>query len=160
MNELSAKAIVRNALEKDELNLLLLGSPAYRFLPRLSPAPGNTDLTSLIGWLYEGVEHYTQDELRDRLYAAIKKIVGTYEGLDPVATCVLMEASRRHKGKLTLGLPLEESAAELRDSIENYRWRLMGDKTGEGSLWQNGLLGDFQRLSKNTKKMGGPSFCE
>ena len=59
-----------------------------------------------------------------------------------------------------LGLPLESIAAELRQSIRVFRFRLEKDRTGVGAEWQDGLFGDLRRLSRNTEGVGGPSFCE
>ena len=160
MTQRSAQEIVRNALEKDELDLLLVGIPEYQFLPKWSPASGNTDLTYLLDALYMGIADYTREELRERLHRAIRKIVGAYEGLDPVACCILCETVERTEGKLSLDLPLEEIAIELRHNIEQYKSRLIEDKSGAGSLWNDGRLGDLRRMSKNTEKRGGPSFCE
>ena len=63
MTQRSAQEIVRNALEKDELDLLLVGIPEYQFLPKWSPASGNTDLTYLLDALYMGIADYTREEL-------------------------------------------------------------------------------------------------
>jgi hypothetical protein len=40
--------IVSDAVAKGELDKLLLGAPEYCYRSRISPAPGNTDLTELL----------------------------------------------------------------------------------------------------------------
>jgi hypothetical protein len=168
MPELNAQELVRNALEKDELDLLLLGKPEYQYLPKWSPSPYNTDVATLLDVLYHLVGQYPRDQIRERLYGAIKKVVATYEGVYPVAGCILLESSAQSPVDLlgqanrqnAIGLPLEEIANELRASIERFKSRLAGDKSGDGWKWPDGLLGDLRRLSKNTKRLGGPSFWE
>ena len=160
MPEVSAQELVRKALEKDELDLLLLGKPEYQFLPKWSPASSDTDVIALLEALYYCTEQYTQAVLRDHLLNAINKIVWTYEGLDPVVCCILSEMVRRSEGRPSLGLPLEEIASDLRQSIRIFSFRLEKDKTGEGAQWPDGLLGDLRRLSRNVQNLGGPSFCD
>jgi hypothetical protein len=106
--------------------------------------------------------------LRDRLDRAIRKIIDVYEGLDPAATCVLYESSARStvdcfgRPKLQNGLllPIEEIAAELRQSIRVFAFRLEKDKTGYGDQHPDGRLGVFRRLSEKLEQEGGPSFCD
>ncbi|MEN6449431.1 MAG: hypothetical protein ABFC96_02985 [Thermoguttaceae bacterium] len=160
MGQESAQEIVRKAIERDEVDLLLLGKPGYKFLPKWSPAPGDTDLTALLSALRGLVGKYPHGEIRDLLYRAIRKIVGTYEGLDPVACCLICEAVNRSEGKSSFELPVDEIAAELRQSIMAFRSRLERDKTGFGAEWPDGMLGDLRRLSRNTEHKGGPSFCD
>ncbi len=168
MPERTPEEIVRSALEQDELDLLLLGSPAYRFLPKGSPAPGDTDLIELLTVLYRLIGQYPREVLKLHLYRAIKKIVESYDGLDPVAACIFYESYARcpvdsfgrPKSGEPLGLPLEEVAGELRQSIRVFSIRLEKDKSGGGAGWPDGRLGDMRRLSKNTTRVGGPSFCD
>lgn len=160
MQGLSTEEIVRNALERDELNLLLLGRPEYQYFDRWSSSPYNTDPVALLDTLYRLVQESQRPQIRDRLLGAIKKIVDTYDGLTPVAGCILFEAGRKSDKRPMLGLPLEEIAAELRQSIRVFRFRLEKDKTGVGAQWPDGLLGDLRRLSRNTEQLGGPSFCD
>lgn len=167
MSQLSPNEIVAKALKRDELDLLLLGPPEYQFFDRWVD-PYNTDLTALLGALYSDAVEGRREQIKNRLLAAIMKIVETYDGLFPVAECVLYEASARSavdwfgrpKANTSLGLPLEEIAAELRQSIRVFAFRLEKDKAGVGANWPDGLLGDLRRLSKNTLTLGGPSFCD
>jgi hypothetical protein len=152
--------IVRTALAKDELDLLLLGVPEYQFFDRWSGSPYNTDLASLLPELYLLAEDGQEVRVRDNLLAAINKIVDTYEGLVPVAICILFETGRRIRDEYVLGLPLFDMASELQQEIRVFAFRLMEDKSGVGAEWPDGRLGDLRRLSKNTVERGGPSFCD
>jgi hypothetical protein len=152
--------IVRTALDKDELDLLLLGSPEYQFFDRWSGSPYNTDLASLLHALYLLSENGQEVRVRDSLLAAIKKIVDTYDGLLPVASCILFESGRQIRDEYTLELPLLDIAGELRQQIRVFAFRLMEDRSGVGAEWSDGRLGDLRRLSKNTVERGGPSFCD
>lgn len=160
MTPQSPEDIVRKALEKDELDLLLLGKPGYQYLPKWSPAPGDTDVTSLLSALGGLVGEYPRAEIRDRLHRAIMKIVETYEGLDPVAHCLFFEAYDRSEGRPPLGLPAEEIAAELKQSIRVFSFRLEKDKTYNCGLLPDGRLGGLRQLSRTTERFGGPSFCD
>jgi hypothetical protein len=163
----SANDVVRAALDADELDKMLLGWPPYQYLPKWSPAT-DTDLPQLLHALYGLVGVYPREDLSDRLRHAIEKIVVDYEGLGPVASCILFEASARApfdafgkpKADTSLRLPLDEIADDLRQSVRVFSIRLEKDKTGVGSEWPDGRLGDFRRLSKNTVRYGGPSFVD
>jgi hypothetical protein len=158
MPEYTAYEIVKNALDKDELDLLLLGKPEYCYLPRWTSLPTNTDLVELLNTLYEEYGQYHPAEIKDRLSHAMTKIVSTYDGLIPVANCILLESYRRKNESFSLGLPLEEIAVELNESIRKFYSQLREDKSGTGSRSDDGLLGELRRLNRITTKKGGPSF--
>lgn len=158
MSESNAHEIVKNALDKDELDLLLLGKPEYCYLPRWTSLQTNTDLVELLTILYEEFGQYHPDEITERLSNAVTKIISTYDGLIPVANCILLESYRRNNESLSLDLPLEEIALELNESIKKYYSQLREDKSGLGSRWDDGLLGELRRLNRITTKKGGPSF--
>ncbi len=153
-------AIVQDAVAKGELDKLLLGEPGYRYLPKWSSAPGGTDLAALITLLYDNTATADRSQVCDDLARALDSIVGTYEGLDPVAGCILLETLRRAENRSPLGLPIEDLATRLRASIDAFRDRLTADRSGNGAGWANGRLDDLRRLSRNTEKYGGPSFCK
>jgi hypothetical protein len=158
MLESNAYNIVKNALDKDELDLLLLGKPEYCYMPRWTTSPLNTNLVELLTTLYEEYGQYHHEDIKERLCHAITKIVSTYDGLIPVANCILLESSRRKKDNFSLDLPLEEIAIELNESIKEYYSQLREDKSGAGNRWDDGLLGELRRLNKITVKQGGPSI--
>ena len=172
MTEISPQEIVRKALERDELDLLLLGGPEYRCFLLLSALRSSlryeNDLGELLQVLYKSAEDHPEKGIADRLLRAMKKIVEHYEGLTPVARCILYEIVARSavdcfgrpKAQTSLGLPLEEIASELKQSIRVFSFRLEKDKVGVGAEWPDGLLGDLRRLSRNTVRLGGPSFCD
>ena len=78
MVQLSPKEIVGKALEKDELDLLLLGRPEYRCFSLLSALrsslPYDNDLGKLLDVLHEYGGEYTRDDIAGRLLRAMKKI--------------------------------------------------------------------------------------
>jgi hypothetical protein len=152
--------IVREALARGELDKLLLGKRKYRYLPKGSPAPGDTDLAALIGVLYEHVSETDRQIVRDEMTKAIGSIIDTYAGLEPVAACILLESLQRMRGGSAFGLPLENIAARLRANISVFADRLRADRSGIGASWPDGWFGEFRRLSRNTVDLGGPSFCE
>lgn len=159
MAQKSPEKIVRKALKRDELALLLLGKQKYQYLPYWSPASGNTDITALLSALGNLVRDYPSDypheEIRDRLNQAIKEIVDTYEGLDPVVSCLVFESHER-----PFGLPLDKIAADLKQSIRVFSFRLEKDRSGYGDQYPDGQLGNFRRLSQVVEQLGGPSFYD
>ena len=152
--------IVRTAAQKGELDKLLLGSQEYCYRPPWSPAPGNTDLTELLAVLYDRWDPADKEHVQEQIARAVYAIVGTYQGIEPVAMCVLLESLRTARGKPSLGLPLDDITAKLRASIDTFSERLRADKGGGGANWPDGRLGDLRRLSRNTEDLGGPSFCK
>ena len=160
MTTIDPMTIVSNAVARGELDKLLLGSPEYCYRSRISPVPGDTDLTELLAVLYDRWNPADIEKVRDDMVKALDGIVETYEGLEPVATCILIESLRRARNGPRLELPLNDLANKLRCSIERFRSRLERDKSGEGGEWADGWLGEFRRLSRNTVDLGGPSFCK
>ncbi len=151
--------MIKEAVARGELAKLLLGEPGYRYLPKGSPAPGDTDLAAVIGVLYDFMPESERPRVRDEMVKALNAIVGTYEGLEPVASSILLESLRKMRNRTRFGLPLDDLAAKLRDSINAFADRLRLDKSGIGASWPDGRLGDLHRLSRNTVDLGGPSFC-
>ncbi len=151
---------VRLALSKKEFDKLLLGASEYQYRSRLSPAPGNTDLTELLAVIYDRLDPQTKEIARDSLVESLRSLCDTYEGIEAVSACILFESVRKSSGKAVLGLPLDELAEKLHATIEAFRLRLQADKSGAGKYWPDGILGDLRRLSRNTERYGGPSFCQ
>lgn len=160
MKSIDPVAIVKIALKKGELDKLLLADPKYQYRSKFSPAPSDTDLTELLAVIYDNLDPQTRTVARDALIRALYSLVGDYEGIDAVATCILLEALRKSDGRPTLGLPIDDLAAKLQATIQVFSSRLQADKSGGGRDWPDGLLGDLRRLSRNTEKYGGPSFCQ
>lgn len=152
--------IVKEALKKGELDKLLLGAPEYCYLPNGSPAPGDTDLAALIGTLYAHTTISEKQLIRDEMLKVLNTIVDSYEGLEPVAACILLESLQKIRNRSSFGLPLDDLAAKLRTSINAFADHLETDWSGAGASWHDGRLGELRRLSRNTVDLGGPSFCE
>ena len=160
MTKTNPIAIVEDALRRGELDKLLLGEPGDRYLPKGSPAPGDTDLAAVLGTLYDQTPETDLQRVRDEMVKAVNSIVGTYEGLEPVAASILLESLRKQRTKPTFGLPLDDLAAQLRASIDVFADRLKTDRSGIGASWADGRLGELRRLSRNTVDLAGPSFCK
>lgn len=149
-------ALAKKAVESGEIDRLLLAAPEYQFRSRWSPAPGETDLTELLVPMYRLPDHA---KVRAELLSALYRIMGEYEGLVPVASTILFEVGERKDGR-PLGLPIEDLAEKLSQSVEKYRVRLSHDKrASEGAdQWPDGLYGELKRLSRNSQSYGGPGF--
>lgn len=160
MTAADPKEIVSTALAKGEMDKLLLGMPGYQYRSKYSPAPGNTDLTELLAVIYDRLDPRMRDAAKDALQRALYALSGSYEGIDPISTCILLEAVRGSDGRLNLGLPIEDLAEKLHATIRTFETRLRADTSGGGRDWPDGLLGDLRRLSRNTQKYGGPPFCD
>jgi len=152
--------IVEKAISNGELDKLLLGAPEYQYRTRWSPAPGSTDLTELLAVIYDRLDAKTREKAKLELEFALNKLVHVYEGLEPVATCILIESFRKSKGRPFLNLPIEGLAEKLNKSIHTFESRLRSDNSGSGQQWADGMLGEMRLLSRNTAQVGGPSFCK
>ncbi len=159
MTKNDPQRIVRAALTNGEIDRLLLGAPEYQYLPKYSPAPGNTDLVDLLTVIYDGLDAENRATAKAALEKAIRSLSGVYEAIDAIATCIFLEAKRRSDGRSTLGLPIEEFAGKLQATIRTFEARLRADKTGGGWNERDGVLGDLRRLSRITESHGGPPFC-
>ena len=149
--------IVDRALKNGELDKLLLGYPQYFYTNRYSYFSDYTDVIVLLNILYSKED---VDDCRQQLSHAIFNIVDLYEGIDPVATCLLYETSHLFDQRKSLGLPLEEITLRLRKTIKHFQDRLIADKTGGGWNKPNGRYEDMQRLSLNTQDYNGMPFCQ
>ena len=150
--------IIKDALSIGELDKMLLGEPGYCYVPKFSPASGRTDLAALIVALYDDMSVCDRAKIREEMLRALNKFVQTYEGLEPVAGCILIESLRRAQELPALDLPLDELAAKLQKYIGVFAERLKADKEGVGATWPDGRLGEIRRLSRNTRDCGGPTF--
>lgn len=157
---ISPEAVVRAALARGELDKLLLGAPEYQYRSKYSPAPGNTDLTELLDVIYGHLGGEEAEKAKDALVKALDGICDTYAGVDATSTCILFETGRKFDGRPALGLPLDRLAGRLAATIRTFEPQLRADKSGGGQNWPDGMLGDLRRLSRNTEKYGGPSFCK
>ena len=158
MAQEAPREIVRRAVARDEMDLLLLGEPRYRYFDRWSSSPYNTDAVSLLSAFYGLARDGELTNAKEILMRAIGKLIDCYEGLKPVAGCILFKSSRRGRDAFVLDLPLEELAAELRQNIRVFAFRLEKDKTGLGERFPDGRLGDLRRLSRSCENVGGPAF--
>jgi len=160
MQTVDPMTIVQNAVSRGELDKLLLGTTEYRYRSKWSPAPGDTDLTELLAVLCDRWNPTEKERINDDLTRALYAVVGTYEGLEPVATFILFESGRKADGDGHFGVPLDRLSAELQSSIKAYSGRLRSDKSGAGRNWPDGWLGELRRLSRVTDELGGPSFLD
>ena len=150
--------ILEDAVMKSEMDLLLLGKHPYTYLPRRSPSTGSTDLAELLRVAYECWPVGDRNRLVASLTDAINKLVSSYDGLVPVATCLLIEILRQSKNRNPLGLPVSYITRRLKDSIDEFRVRLSSDFSGYGAQWQDGLLGELRHLSGLVRRRGGIEF--
>jgi hypothetical protein len=159
MTDLDPLSIVKTAMTRAEVDKLLLGQQPYQYRSRYSPAPGNTDLTELLDVIYNRLDPNTRDQAKAGLIAALNSLGGTYDGIQPIATCILYEAGHCGDRRPTLGLPLENLARVLEITIRAFENRLRTDKSGLGDRFVDGVLGNLRRMSRITQEYGGPSFC-
>ncbi|MCU0721772.1 MAG: hypothetical protein MUC83_18825, partial [Pirellula sp.] len=92
------------------------------------------------------------------LIDAMSKLVSTYDGLEPVAACVLIETLRQSKNRSPMGLPVRDFTERLLRSIDEFRDRLSRDLSGFGVGWKDGRLGEVRRLSEIVRSLGGSRF--
>jgi len=153
--------IIREALEKNEMDRLLLGDEKYRHLGKYTCDPGITDISALMGCYYNiFMKEIEPKKLRDILADAIFSVVNEYEGLFPVAICLLKELYRKQRGIAILDLPIPEITEALRQSIAKYRMRLICDDSMYGRGYDDRSLGQMRHFSKLAVEYGGESYCE
>lgn len=151
-----AVAIVKRAFSENNVELLLLGKQGYSYMPKWSPAPGSTDLTAVLSVIYDTPLGYSNEEIVDKILYGLNRIISSYEGLFPAATIILIESLRLKQGRPILGLPLNEIATVLRQSIIEFKSKLITDKIGPGNQWEDGMFGELHRISNNIIDLGGP----
>jgi hypothetical protein len=156
----NAEDLIRTALAKRQIEELLLGRDPYAYMPPYSPAVGPTDLAEVLRILYEVCLPELTAQVADLMIPALESLVERYEGLDAVATCILTETLSRSRSGPIIGLPIDDLAKRLRHSIAVYRDRLVADKSGEGAVWPDGMVGMFRRLSRIVVELGGPELCD
>lgn len=157
-SKMNALELVNQALERDELDKLILGTPEYRYLPARSPSPWNTDIALILSVLYDWI--YSNPIVGEKkMESALTHIVQMPQGIIPVALCILFEVVRNSNNR-GVRLPLDELSQKLHNSILENKSRLQMDRRGPAIQWRDGMLGELRRLSKNSKKRGGPCFWE
>lgn len=152
--------IVEAALRRNDFVNLLLGSADYCYKSRWSPAPGDTDLTELLDEIYDGLAPPRREVAAKMLASALVDMQGTYEGMEPTATCILLESMRKKEGRESFNLPLLDMANQLQKTIDLYKEKLTADKRGGGQYHSDGLYGDLRRISANIVNLGGPSIMK
>ncbi|MCL4207915.1 MAG: hypothetical protein KJ000_35970 [Pirellulaceae bacterium] len=152
--------ILREAVASSEMDMLLLGKEPYTYLPPSSPASGTTDLAELLRIAYEQWPEADRTSIRLSIIRALEKLVSTYDGLEPVAACLLIETLRQARNRSPMGIPVEELAKRLRESIKAYSHQLSRDYSGAGAEWKDGRLGELRRLSEIVRELGGTGFVD
>lgn len=150
------RTLISTALNTGEIDQLLLGVPKYAYRSRFVPCPRDSDI---VEFLQVMVNEVNTVKLRTELDRVLNRMVDTYEGVFPVASCILFETARRSRGETTLNLDTHALAAALSNTIDRFRDRLAIDFSFEGANWPDGQLGDLRRLSRVTASLGGPTFC-
>jgi len=153
-----ALQLTEQAYQRREIKELLNGEAGYSYTPKYSPAT-TTDLALLLPHGVYGFQKRNPEAgLPKLLEEAVTALAGEYEGLVSAASFLLIEALSRSKGTSPLQFALEPIAEVLRESIQNYRHRLEGDRAGPGHAWEDGLYGELRHLARNTIDCGGPDF--
>ena len=152
----SVARIVSTAVERGELEALLLGHPAYWYRSKYSPA-AQSDITELLSELYRAADFDINSQTGRAFVQALQSIASSYDGIVPLASCILYETMQVRKGS-QLGLPLHSLCAQLSALISQHSVRLRDDKSGEGADYPDGMLGELRRLNEVTVSCGGPSF--
>ena len=148
--------ILYRAISRNEMDKLLLGYPEYCYRSRWSPAPENTDLTELIGIIYDTPKLVSNASISKIMETSLFKTLTTFDGLAPVASCILLESSYKYDHRPILNLPLETLAKELKSQITKFTKAMDSDTF----FLNTEKIEDLQRLSKIVVELGGPSFLE
>lgn len=160
MNSTNAVDLINLAIARGEVSQLLIGEDPYVYLPPGTPSEERTDLAEVLRIAYDQLPDDRRPELRRALLDTVEKLLPRYDGLFPIAVCLLIEVLRRARNRKPLNLPTETIAARLRERICDYRTQLSGDKSGPGKYFVDGRLGDLRRLSNICAELGGESFVD
>ena len=152
--------LVRTALKRGEFTAMLLGEDKYQCRPKYSMSPWKTDIGDLLEPFYSRMPEYDLALKCSILMKSIAEIVSTYDGIVPVAYCLLFELEKRTNNKSGFGLPIEEIAEKLRKTIITYGERLVFDNTEGGSGCPHGRYDYLCHLSRLCEKKGCPPFAE
>src|ERR1700690_4465483 len=124
MPQRSAKEIVNDAIQQDIVEDLLLAKPGFEYLPNMTCTSAKSDVVALLSVLYEQAQLYGVGSIRNRLESALRRVLLSYDGLEPTATCILFEVSRRFRNEPSLGFDIYLIATELKKSMDAYADRL------------------------------------
>lgn len=145
------------AFKKNDLHRFFTGEPPYNFVDKYSPAPGPADLSDLI---YLGLLPYlnknASKENISYLESSLKELTGSPEGMYGVAAFILQAFIYAKKKDNKIYIDLNEIAFYLRKSIEYNKNKIIEIRVKLDP--RSNLYETLEILSKNTKRIGGPSF--
>ena len=82
---------------------------------------GSTDLIELLPVVYDRLDPISREIAREELVRALYSLCGRYEGIDPIATCILFEVGCSTDGQWAMGLPIEDLAIKLEARSDRLR---------------------------------------
>ena len=159
MKNTVAYQLAEKAFQNKELEKLLLGEGQYDYLPKYSPAPGNTDLAEIIP---NGVFPYLADNSKienvNYLNTTLNTLCNSLEGMYSVACFILLYHSYFDKLQVLKKIVIKNVIESLSHNIQKHKSELLKSKSILGASSNFGLYGVLKTLSKNTVELGGPSF--
>ncbi len=150
--------LAEKAFKNEELFELLLGDKGYGKIPKYSPSPDKTD----ISYVYRGLCDYVSENLDGECLAILErefgKIAARKEGVEPIASIMVLESDSSRPKRL--GLNLEELSGWLKKGVDDNYEALKNDKTGMGRNYDNGKIGNLERLNTIFQSRTGLSFMD
>src|SRR5581483_1973464 len=117
MVDSTPKQIVMRALAANDLCGIFLGHQEYRYVPAGSPSPNDTDLSVLLGALYDEVSAPPREVLSKQYENALRQALKSEAGVGPVAYAIVFEALRRSRARRPMNFALADVTEELQQSI-------------------------------------------
>ena len=155
--------LVVQAIEKDEMDRLLLGDGYYYKPEREQCEAGPIDHDALLKRaIYPCAERRPELDVRTCLERAMEGILGSYKGLHIVAAMVDFESANRwYRGPTPLNLDAEKWALRIRDVVRgrDAELREFKDPAITG-INPDGLLGVLRARSFHLEKRGCPGFFD
>ena len=153
------KDLACRAFERNEVRELLLGSGSYAYKDRFSPAPGPTDITSILSGVEEFARLRPELDVDARLQRVLISLCDSPEGVLAVASAILFVASHRHRGTSPLQFDLDPVADAVRAWIRARSRYLPDIHRVAAEYFPSGFQDGLARLSELCTSYGGPEFA-
>jgi hypothetical protein len=134
------------ALEKDELYEFIIGKGEYYMAERLAEMPTS------ISMVFLSIQKYYQTTLNRDIWLLFEKAIiklcedPSHIWLVPyyIVSCLSFE---KETGVTTIDFGKISKLFSI--NIENFKMGLSLNKNWQGWMWENGLMGDVDRMRKN-----------
>lgn len=148
--------LVEKAFQNEEILNLIVGDGDYGSVPKYSPSPDKTDITLVYRGLCDYISDYPDNNYGSALQKELERLTAYKEAIEPIASLMVLEADTSKTKRL--GLDLERLSESLKMGLKENWNTLKIDKTGMGKGYENGKIGNLDRLNRLFRSRSGFSF--